>query len=448
MTRARALLSLLALLPLGLLVLVPSTAHAGFFDDVGTGFSDALNSGNYFVALPLIYLVGLGTALTPCVYPMILITVSVFGARQAKSKMEAAGLSTSFVLGMATLFTPLGVVVGLTGAAFGAWLASPFILVPMAILFVVLATSMFGAFELNLPPALQNRLSSVGGIGTKGAFALGFVSALIAAPCTGPGFLALLAWIGQTQNVALGAGATFLYSLGLGTLFWVVGTFSIALPKSGRWMEYVKSIFGIVMCVMALYYLRELIPGLHGFFSTELFWLGIAATFIAAGLAIGAVHLDYHEPSTPIRARKTVGILLSTIGGFVFAGWLVATPTVEATPGGLVWREDFQAAIDEAHANGRPYIVDFGASWCGACGELERNTFTDERVREEGGRFVAVHVDLSPGVDSPDRRALLASYAQRGLPLVVLHDSEGNEVHRVVQFVEPEALLALMQDVH
>ena len=93
-------------------------------------------------------------------------------------------------------------------------------------------------------------------------------------------------------------------------------------------------------------------------------------------------------------------------------------------------------------------MVDFGASWCGACGELERNTFTDPRVRAEGGRFVAVHIDLSPGVDSPDRRALLASYEQRGLPLVVLHGSDGREVHRVVQFVEPDALLALMQDVH
>jgi thiol:disulfide interchange protein DsbD len=447
MNRARLLSALASLAALSL-VAIPTVAHAGFTDDVNAGFSEALNSGNYFVALPLIYLVGLATALTPCVYPMILITVSVFGARTAKSKMEAAGLSTSFVLGMATLFTPLGVVAGLTGAAFGSWLASPFVVVPMAILFVVLATSMFGAFELNLPPALQNRLASVGGIGTKGAFALGFVSALIAAPCTGPGFIALLTWIGQTQNVMLGAGATFLYSVGLGTLFWLVGTFSIALPKSGRWMEYVKSVFGVVMCVMALYYLRDFIPGVHGFFSTDLFWLAIAAALIAAGLAAGAVHLDYHEPNTVVRARKTVGILLATVGGFVFSGWLVATPTVEATPGGLVWREDFQAAIDEAHANGRPYIVDFGASWCGACGELERNTFTDARVLEEGGRFVAVHIDLSPGVDSPDRRALLASYDQRGLPLVVLHDSEGNEVHRVVQFVEPDALLALMQDVH
>ncbi|UJR82093.1 protein-disulfide reductase DsbD family protein [Sandaracinus amylolyticus] len=409
--------------------------------DVAAEFEAALSSGNWAIALPLIYLAGLGTALTPCVYPMIAITVSVFGARQAKTKVEGAMLSTAYVLGMCALMTPLGVFSALSGGFFGEWLNYPVVLIGFAVLFVALALAMFGLYELNLPPALQNKLAGVGGIGLKGAFALGFAMALIATPCTGPALVALLAWIGNTGNVGLGAGAMFLYALGLGTLFWVVGTFAVSLPKSGRWMEMVKSVFGIVLCVMALYWIKDLIPGLMDAFERTWLVLAIALGVAAIGLAVGAVHLDFHEPNVAVRVRKALGIVLATTGSFAVLAWMI-TPAL-----GLTWREDFQAALAEAREEGRPYIVDFGASWCQACGELERNTFTDPRVIEEGSRFVAVHVDLSPGQDTEEKRALLRGYAQRGLPLVVLHASDGSEVHRVTEFIEAEELLSLMQQV-
>jgi thioredoxin:protein disulfide reductase len=425
--------------------LLPTVAHAGMLDDLNDTFTGALDEGNWALALPMIYLVGLATALTPCVYPMIIITVSVFGARQAKSRAEGALLSTSFVMGMAALFTPLGVIAGLSGAAFGSWLANPFVVGAFAVMFVGLALSMFGAFELNLPPALQNRLSTMGGLGVRGAFALGFAMALIAAPCTGPAVIALLTWIGNSQNVALGAVAMFSYALGLGTLFFLVGTFAVSIPKSGRWMEMVKSVFGIVMLVMALYYLRLLFP-------QTMDWLGENATIalavglslLAVGLAVGAVHLDFHEPSPAIRARKGAGIVLSTVGGFLFVAWMIAAPT---GPTAIAWREDFTQAIAEARAENRPYMIDFGADWCGACGELERNTFTHPEVIEDASRFVSIHVDMSSHSVTPQARALLASYNQRGLPLVVMHDGSGTEVHRVTEFVEPDELLTLMRQV-
>jgi thiol:disulfide interchange protein DsbD len=410
--------------------------------DLGAAFESALTSGNYALALPLIYLVGLATALTPCVYPMIAITVSVFGARQAKTKTEGALLSTAYVLGMASLLTPLGVIVALTGGVFGGWLSSPLVLGSFAVLFFALALSMFGLFELNLPPALQNRLAQMGGIGFKGAFVLGFAMALIATPCTGPAIGFLLGWIATTHNVAMGASAMFTFAMGLGTLFWLVGTFAVSLPKSGRWMESVKSVFGIVLCVMALYWVRDLIPGLMDLFERTPAVLGAAVGLAVLGLALGAVHLDFHEPNPARRARKAVGIVLTTAGGFGVIAWLL-TPA-----GALEWREDFAAAIAEARAAHQPYLVDFGASWCGACGELERNTFADPAVMREGGRFVAVHVDLSPGLDTEDKQALLRSYAQRGLPLVVLHGSDGAEVHRVTEFMEAGPFLALMREVH
>ena len=427
---------------------LPSTAEAGIFDGLDEGFTAALESGNWAVALPLIYLVGLATALTPCVYPMIVITVSVFGARQAKTKTEGALLSTSFVAGMVSLFTPLGVIVPLTGAAFGSWLTHPAVVIGFAVLFSAMALAMFGAWEMNLPPALQNKLGQVGGIGVKGAFGLGAASALIAAPCTGPALVGLLAWIATTGDVGLGAICMATYALGLGTLFWLVGTFAVSLPKSGRWMEMVKSVFGIVLLVMALYYLRLLVPSVMDWLSAHAIEALVAGVvLVLAGLGAGAVHLDFHEPSTPVRVRKGTGIALSTAGGALFTSWLVAVPPIPAGAAAISWREDFEPAIAEARAAGRPYMIDFGADWCGACGELERNTFTDPAVAAEAARFVNIHVDMSASTVTPASRALLASYNQRGLPLVVLHDREGTEVHRVTEFVEAAELLELMHDV-
>lgn len=423
------------------LALTPAVARADVMGDISAQFSSALGSGNYLVAFGLIYLVGLGTALTPCVYPMIAITVSVFGAREAKSKAEAAMLSTVFVLGIATPFVPLGIFVGLTGGVFGAWLALPAVNIAFALLFLALAASMFGAFDLNLPPALQNKLADVGGIGPKGAFALGFVSAFIAAPCTGPALIALLTYIGQTRDVVLGGAGMFIYALGLGSLFWVVGVFAVGLPKSGRWMEAVKGVFGLVMVVMALYYLRFAFPWMVDSLTRDGVLLGAAIALLVVGVGLGAVHLDFKEGTRSERVRKALGIPLAALGGFLAVMWLSLPP-----PGARIdWREDFTDALAEARATGQPYLVDFGADWCGACGDLDRETFTDPRVVREGGRFVAIHVDLSQR--TPEEDALLASYAQRGLPLVVLHGSDGTERHRITHFIGPDEMLERMRAV-
>ena len=385
--RALAPFALVALAAMLATLAAPGSARADFLGDVSTQFTDALSSGNYLVAFGLIFLVGLGTALTPCVYPMIAITVSVFGAREAKTKVEAALLSSVFVLGIATPFVPLGIFVGLTGGVFGAWLANPIVLIAFALLFTALAASMFGAFELDLPPALKDRFTSVeGGVGFKGAFALGFVCAFIAAPCTGPAIVGLLTYIGQTHDVVLGGAGMFMYALGLGSLFWVVGTFAVGLPKSGRWMEAVKSVFGIVMLVMALFYLRNLVPQLMDVLTRDYVLLGVAIALLVAAVAIGAIHLDFKEGTTLERIRKGVGVLLGTAGGFLVVMYLMLPP-----PGARIeWREDFSEALAEARSTGTPFIVDFGASWCGACGELDRETFTDPRVVREGEMWMTL----------------------------------------------------------
>jgi thiol:disulfide interchange protein DsbD len=436
-------LSLGSLGSLGVLASTAGVAHADALSDLEKPFSAALAGGSFAYALFLIFMAGLATSLTPCVYPMIAITVSVFGARATKSRREAALLSTVFVLGIAALFTPLGLFAATTGGVFGAALSSPVVLVGLAVLFLALAASMFGAFDIDLPSSLKNRLATAGGVGYKGAFVIGLASALIAAPCTGPVLGFLLTWVGTTGNVVFGAIALFVYALGLGLLFWVVGTFSVSLPKSGQWLEWVKSVFGVVMVVAALYYLRDLIPGLMDIPKHTTSFALTGAALLVVGIALGAVHLSFHDPSGAVRARKAVAVLASVTGLAALVGYTQALPEGAQ----IAWSEDYHRAVALAKEQNKPLLVDFSASWCGACQELEHKTFSDPRVVREGERFVSVRVDLSPGKDSPEKRQALAAYQQRGLPLVVLHDPNGVAAARVTSFVEAEEFLSLMRDV-
>jgi thiol:disulfide interchange protein DsbD len=214
-----------------------ANADACHYVATGTGgatnaFAQAL-AANPVRAFLLTWVSGLGVALTPCVYPMIVVTVSIFGAKQAESRWQAAALSAVFVLGIVTLFVPLGVGAAKTGALMGAWLQSPWVFLGVAVLFAAMAASFFGAFDLALPSGLQNKLSEVGGVGYKGAFALGLVSALVATPCTGPFLTGLLVWIAESQNTWLGGVMMGAFALGLGTPFFVVGAFAMQLPKGG-----------------------------------------------------------------------------------------------------------------------------------------------------------------------------------------------------------------------
>src|SRR5690606_21706156 len=179
---------------LALVALSPGLASADALGELTEPFRAALEGGSYGAALAFVFVAGLATSLTPCVYPMIAITVSIFGARTATGRGEAALLSTAFVVGIAAMFTPLGMLSALTGQAMGGALTNPFVVVPLALLFLLMAASMFGGFSLDLPQWLKYRLTQVGGAGVKGAFGLGFAIGLVPAPCTGPARTVLLTW--------------------------------------------------------------------------------------------------------------------------------------------------------------------------------------------------------------------------------------------------------------
>jgi len=443
MTRRQMLAGLVA----APVLLIATMAHADFASELGV--EEALSSGSWGLALGIMFVGGLLTAMTPCVYPMIAITVSVFGAREAKSKAHGAFLSSMYVLGICVLFTPLGIAAAFGGSVFGSALGEWYVVFPLAIFFCVMASAMFGAFELALPPAIQNKLATMGGLGPGGAFVLGLVGGLIAAPCTGPVLSGLLAWIATTQNPWFGGLALFVYGLGVGLPTWLVGTFAISLPKSGKWMEGVKSIFGIVLVGAALWFTKDFL-GLQELVDRTPLFIGGFVGLIVVGLALGAVHLSYHGAKKSTLARKTAGIALTVVGGLGLAMWFNAAPVhnvAEGQPGEFEWMTDYQAARELAQRENRPLLVDFGASWCQACQELERHTFSDPRVVAEGQRFVPVRVDLSPGQDVETGQQLLAQYNQHGLPLVVMHDSGGDEAERVTGFIEADEMLEKMRRV-
>lgn len=418
-------------LALGLLAL-PSIARA---DDL---FSTALHRYGLTVALASAFVVGLMTAATPCVYPMIAITVSVFGARR-ETRGRAMWLSTAFVLGLAALFVPLGLFAGLTGTVAGRLAGSPWVQGFEALLMGGMALNMFGLFEISLPSGVQDRLSLVGGLGARGAFLIGFATGPVAAPCATAGLVGILDYVFQQRDVTGGGLALFSYSLGLGLPFWLVGSLSLGLPKPGLWMDRVKSVFGVILAVLALYYLRHIFP----FLATPPWGLPTSAWFfgalVVAGLALGAVHLSLKDGTPGQRARKVLGVALAALGGV----WLVA---YEPPAPAIAWIEPTADLPALARQRRQPVLVDFGATWCAACEELLRHTFSDPAVRREARRFVTVRVDATESTPALD--ALQARHRVRGLPTVLLFDTAGREVARVSEFVPAPRMLQLMRGVN
>lgn len=440
--------------------LLPSIAHA----QDKTAFERALDLGPILgpiAASGVAFLFGLLTCVTPCVFPMITITVSIFGAKQAKSRREAMMLSTMYVLGIVALFTPAFVGAALSGKLFGAALANKWVVSFIAAIFLTLSLAMFGAFEMALPDSLQQRLSSVGGMGYGGAFLLGMVMSLIAAPCVGPVATAILVFISQTRNASLGAIFGASYAIGLGIPFWLVGTFAVALPKGGRFMLWVKSFFGIVMIIMALYFLKNPFQSLAMLARPGTTFMLATLGLVGLGLALGAVHLDWHDGGTVVKVRKVAGIAATVVGGFLFVASLDlpksegivpeanAAMAETARPGAgklLEWGHSEPDAVAKAKAEGRPLMVDFTAEWCGACKKLAKETFSDPRVMSKAGNFVAVKVDATNDED-PQVDAVKGKYKVVGLPTVVIYDSRGQERKRFNDFVGPDVFLTALDGI-
>jgi thiol:disulfide interchange protein DsbD len=404
---------------------------------------DLLGRGSW-LAYVVAFAGGVLTSLTPCVYPLIPITVSIFGARKAGSRGEAALLSGLYVLGIAITYSALGVGAALTGKAFGSVLQNGWVMGGVALVLVVMAASMFGAFELSLPASLQQRLNTVGGTGRAGALAMGLVAGVIAAPCTGPVLAAALTFIAAKGSVGLGLAIMFPYALGMGLLFFLIGAFSISLPKSGAWMETVKSVFGAALLAMAGIYLKDLLPGLRPVFSAAPVAAGVAAAVASGGVLLGALQRSFHG-SPAERSLKALGLTL-LVGGVIYGAGAAGARERARAAAAFTWQHDEPAAVAQARAERRPVIIDFWAEWCTACKELDKIAWADPAVREQAARFVKVKVDGTE--DRPEIQAIQERYRVAGMPTVVFIDSDGGELpDRVIGAVDAAEMLQRLRAV-
>ncbi len=419
-----------------------------------SGFAEAMEKGVLF-AFAFVFLGGVLTSLTPCVYPMIPITLAVIGARaKGQTRLKSFSLSVTYVLGIAVTYSLLGVVAASTGAMFGSALSNVYVVTGIALLFVAMGLSMYGLFEIQAPAFIRDRAGAAGtGTGYRGVFLTGLVSGVVASPCIGPVLVTILAWIAQTGSKALGFGLLFTFALGMGVLLVVLGTFSHLLskvPKGGHWMEAVKFTFGTAMVCMALYYVAPIYP-------TWLFHALLGGALVLIASAYGA--FDANEGlNGALRMRKGAMIVTFVIG-LVFALSAVVDRAGFKLPAGegmlttdsasqsakLDWKPYTDEAVAEANGAGKPVLVDFYADWCAACKELEHLTFPDPRVKGLSERFTLLKIDATE--DSPELQRLKKKYGVIGLPTLVFYDASGRVRAdlTVTGFEDAEAFSGRMQ---
>jgi len=385
---------------------------------------------------------GLLASLTPCVYPMIPITMAIIGAKGG-GKARGLALSAALVAGMAVTYSALGVLAARTGAAFGAWAQAPGFLIPVSALFALFALSLLGGFEFRLPEALQSRLQSGPRRGLAGAFLMGLVLGPISAPCVGPVIGTVLLAIAKDGQVLLGAAELATFALGMGVLFLAVGTFSAALPRSGAWLGRLKQAMGLLVLGFAVWNLRLVLPG----------WLGLALWSFVLLLAAAILGAFQAAEGTLAGLFKGLGFLALALGlllglrGVETGLGLTLLPRPAAAgqaadPALAGWlQQDLEAALAQAKASGRPVLVDTYADWCAQCKELDERTWPDRQVAGWiRANAVAVRIDTDRVRKDLAPRLGILSY-----PTVLLLDGDGREIRRLLGFQDPAAMLKFLK---
>jgi len=325
------------------------------------------------VSLPLqlliVFLAGLALNLTPCVYPLIPITVGFF-TQEAKGRQGGTFfLALVYVLGMSVTYSALGVAAALTGQLFGAALQSPIVVGVIVVVLLALALSMFGLWELRVPAWAMR--ASGGRSGYLGAGLMGLLVGFVAAPCIGPFVLGLLTYVGNIGSPVLGFVLFFALAMGLGIPYLLLGTFTGALnkmPASGAWMVGVRKVFGVILVAMAVYFLRPVLP------PDVSAWL-MALTLILGALYMLVVERTAHDQPTIDRVMRLLAAILLVVGVLQ-----VPHGGSPGKTGALAWQPFNASAVHTAIASGRPVIIDFYADWCAPCHELDDKTFSDPRV--------------------------------------------------------------------
>ncbi len=418
-----------------------------------------LEAGNLgFIALAF-YGAGLLLAFTACMYPMIPILSSlIVGQGNKISTTKAFSLSLVYVMSMASVFAVLGILVGLSGYNIQPLFQNPWVLTAFAGLFVLLALSMFGLFQLQMPSAIQSKVSEISnkqkGGSYTGVAVMGTLSALIVGPCVTPPLVAALAYIAKTGDATIGGIALFAIGIGMGTPLLFIGTsLGRFMPKAGGWMETTQRIFGVVLLAVAIYLVSRFLPG-------NVIMIMAAMLAIFTGVYFGATdRLDSTSRGTQ-RFGKSVGLVALVYGVVLMVGALAGNTSMLSPLKGVMGQQvagvggsaeeehvsfkrvkslaDLDAELVAAKSQNRPVMLDFYADWCVSCKEMEAFTFPDSRVKEQLVDAVLIQADVTKNDD--DDKALLKKFELFGPPGIILYDRSGTELSagRVVGYMSAD----------
>ncbi len=421
-----------------------------------------LAGGNILYILGGFFIFGLLLSLTPCVFPMVPILSSVIVSHGSDmTTKKAFWLSMVYVQAMAITYTIAGVIAGLSGAGVQAAFQTPWVIAVFSGVFILLALSMFGLFEIQMPQALQsylNRKTDSRGKGYTSIAVMGLLSALIVGPCVAAPLAAALGFISQTGDAFLGGMALYALSMGMGVPLLVVGTGAGKfMPRPGSWMDAVKSIFGVMMLAVAIWMLSRILDN-----SVIMFLWSALSMFVA--VSIGAFEVKDEAYCDPCYgAKKSIGMMVLLVSVALFIGSitnassmfnplekLISSPSViQASPGNETAKENSFTKIHSiaeldkiiADSKGKKIMLDFAAEWCTACKELEHVTFADARVKEAWRDYVLIQADVTANTD--EEKALSKKFGLFGPPALIFYDANGDEIKskRTIGFIPPDELL-------
>ncbi len=376
-----------------------------------------------------VFLLGLGLNLTPCIYPMLSITVSLFRGSEHEPHSRAFLKALAYVLGMVTMYSGLGLVAATTGRFFGEWLQNSWVQFGTGVFVMGLAFSMLGLYQFRLPSWLMPAQSGVAKRTFLSFFISGLLVGIIAAPCMGPAVLTLLTFVSKQQSSAFGFSLFFVMALGLGLPYLVLGTFSgllAKLPRSGGWLIWFERLMGIVLLTFGISYV-----------AIALKW-PVLKNIVPWALVGGGFYLGWIERSA--QGTKLFLIVQRVLGTIAVVSGLFF---LVMSKNGVAWEPYRAGILDEAKEAGQPVVLDFYADWCIPCHELDQFTYSDGRVIDLLKGFRRIKVD-STSVDTDEIRDVIGRFDVFGVPTVVFLDPKGAEVTelRMNGFVPPEEFLA------